>query len=199
MRISDCSGIMLVFMVLISSCSRSIFDCEICSALPGLAFEKIEHDKYGFDLEYPVGIGVGELFEPHFNLRLTVYQVNSQLLAYVPALKSNSVIFDFNEKFKTTNNLFYHNNELFFSLDTAFLTERGEKVYKCRIQGLWDKNYDNPMGDDFVMFLTKNGVTGMYVSSVGENIYIEGIEEYVYSPIGEIYYLWNKEDVLIKE
>ena len=199
MRISNSSGIMLVFLVLISSCSRAILDCDICSTLPGLNFEKIEHDKYDFDLQYPVGIGVGELFEPHFDLHLTIYQQNGRLIAHSSTLKNKSLIFDFHDKSNSSNRLLDQNTELFFSIDTAFMADTDDKVYKCRIQGLWDKNYDNPMGDDFVMFLTKNGVKGMYVSSVGENIYIEGIEEYVYSPIGEIYYLWDKEDVIIKE
>lgn len=200
MKISEFGFIVLVILILlVSSCSNSVLNCDACSSLPGLDFEKIDHNKYEFDLHYPVGIGMGELFEPHFELQLTVCQQNGKLIACSPTLKNNSVIFDFKEKFSVSNKLLTHNRELYFSIDTAFVVGKGEKVYKCRIKGMWNKNYDNPMGDDFVMFLTNNGVTGMYVSSVGENIYIEGIKEYVYAPIGEIYYLWNKEDVFIKD
>ena len=198
MKISEFGFIVLVIL-LFSSCSKSVLNCDDCSFLPGLVFEKIDHNKYEFDLHYPVGIGTDELFEPHFELQLTICQQNGKLMACSPTLRNNSVIFDFKEKFSVLNKLSTHDRELYFSIDTAFVVEKGEKVYKCRIKGMWNKNYDNPMGDDFVMFLANNGVTGMYISSVGENIYMEGIKEYVYAPIGEIYFLKNSEDVLIKD
>lgn len=187
-----------MLILLVSSCTNSILNCDPCSSLSGLDFKKIDKNKYEFDLQYPVGIGMGELFEPHFELQLTVIQKNGKLLAYSPDIKDNSVIFDFKERFRFSNKLLANNRELHFSIDTVFIVRKVEKVYKGRIKGLWNRNYDNPMGDDFVMFLTNKGVTGMYVSSVGENVYTEGIKEYVYAPIGETYYLSKDEDVIIK-
>lgn len=199
MKISKFGFIVFVTLILlVSSCSNSLLNCDTCSSLPGLDFKKIDHNKYEFDLNYPVGIGMGELFEPHFELQLTVFQKNGKLLAYSPILKYNSVIFDFKERVRSSNKLSDNNRELYFSIDTAFVVGKNERVHKCRIKGMWNRNYDNPMGDDFVMFLTNNGVTGMYVSSVGENVYTERIKEYVYAPIGEIYYLSKDENVIIK-
>ncbi|WP_439481621.1 hypothetical protein [Cyclobacterium plantarum] len=179
---------------------KAYFDCDKCSDLKGLSFEKVEskNDLYRFNLAYPVGVGSDEYFRPHFKIDMHLR---------IKGRKVYKEISD-SENFKLLWNLSckdcIHSNEidgylLSTSIDTVFTYRKSEEIYALRVKNFWKENFDNSMGSDFVLFVSESGVKGMYISQTGDELFDESVDEIVYYPIGEIFYLRSKPTVEIIE
>jgi hypothetical protein len=190
----------ILTLVVFGCDENSYLNCEKCSDLKGLTFDKV-HSKnnfYIFNLAYPVGLGSGDYFRSHFKIEMhlrikgrKVYEENSES-------ENFKLLWDLNCKDCI------HSNEidgylLTTAIDTVFTYAKNEEIYALRIKNFWKENYDNSMGSDFVLFVSESGVKGMYISQTGDELFDETIDEIVYYPIGEIFYLRSKPTVKIIE
>lgn len=179
---------------------NSYLNCYKCSDLKGLTFDKVDSKNkvYNFNLTYPVGMGSAEYLSSHFKIDVLLKIKNRKIYEVNSESGNFNLLWDLNCKDCI------HSNEidgflLTTTIDTVFLNSKMEEIYVLRFKNFWKENYDNPMGSDFVMFTSESGVKGMYISQIGEELFDDTIDEIIYYPIGEIFYLRSKPIVKIIE
>lgn len=179
--------------------NNAYLNCNKCSDLKGLVFYKLDQDNlYHFDLAYPVGIGSSAYFRPHFKIKMFLKLIDKQIYEDNSEPLNMKLLWDLD-----CQDCLFSNEidgfSLTTSIDTVFFSDKLEEIYALRIKNIWKETYDNPMGSDFVMFVSESGVKGMYISQIGDELFDVTVDEKIFYPIGEIYYLRSTPRIKIVE